>query len=734
MQLIKKIFFLSTISFQLIFSQEVKDSTSTKIEEIKISNKLIVINKQQSSSQINLISKKEIEFQNFQNTADLLGNSGSLFVQKSQQGGGSPVLRGFESSRVLLLVDGIRLNNLIFRSGHLQNVITVDENFLESVIVQYGPTSTLYGSDALGGSVNMITKRPKSIHGFTGNVNTRYSTVNKEKSRYFDLNYSSINFATLTAFSYNDFGSLTMGKRKNPNGDFFGERNNYVETRYIDGQYKDFLVSNPNPYEQVESGYKQYNFMQKFVYQSKKGAYHHFNVQYSTSSDINRYDRLTDKTSTGLRSAEWYYGPQKRLLANYTIEKENVFKNTSLRFDLAYQNIEESRINRNFNNYNLQTRVEKVQVISTGLNYETKLKKANIYYGLETYLEKLNSTAIRRNINTNIESPLDTRYPNGDNKMNRSDVYFSYTSKNNTKTNFNGGLRLGYTQLKSSIADNTLTNFPFTDINQNNFTYSANVGIVHNASEYAIVKSNLSSGFRVPNIDDLAKIFETGNGNIIVPNENLKPEKTITADLGFIIKDKKNKNNIELTYFYTKLIDAIVTDNFTFNNASTLFYDNGLKNVIANQNKGKAFVTGFSVETKSNFAKNLVLNASYNITLGRVINDDQSKTPLDHIPPSFGKVGITYNPQIATFEIYLLYNGQKQLSDYSNSGEDNLVYAPSTGIPAWETYNFKASTKSFKGFTLFAGIENILDIQYRNFASGINAGGRNIYSGMKFTF
>lgn len=719
------------LTTQMSFSQEVTDTTKTQnIEEIKINSKKIKIDKNQTPSQIEIISKEKIEFQNFQNTADMLANSGSLFVQKSQQGGGSPVIRGFEASRVLLLVDGVRMNNLIFRAGHLQNVITVDENFLETALVQFGPTSSLYGSDALGGSVNMITKRAKFGNGFTGNVNTRYSTVNEEKSGYFDLNYGSANFASLTAFSYNDFGDLKMGRTKNHNGDFFGERPFYVET--VNGV--DVLTVNDNKYIQKTSGYKQYNFLQKVAYKTKSGFTHSANFQYSNSTDINRYDRLTDKSSSGLRSAEWYYGPQKRLLAVYSFEKENMFSNTDFKLDAGYQNVEESRINRNFGSANRNNRMEKVAVYSLAANFETKLKKGNLYYGLENYYDDLKSTAFRNNINTGIVTPLDTRYPNGKNNMMRNDVYISYSSKRYVATNFSMGARVGYASLNSTIADNTIFPLPFSEIKQQNLTYSGNIGLVHNASENFIIKTNLSTGYRVPNIDDLAKIFESGAGTLIVPNKDLKPEQTVTGDLGFVLKSKTNKHQFDATYFYTQLYDAIVTDAFTFNGSSTYDFGGGdIRNVIANQNLGKAFVTGVNGNIKATIAKNLQFNGTYNFTLGRVTTNG-NKRPLDHIPPYFGKLGFNYSPSWATFEVYMLFNGKKHLKDYSTSGEDNLVYAPVGGTPAWETYNFKASSKQMNGFTLFAGMENILDTQYRNFASGINAGGRNIYGGAKYSF
>ena len=722
---------LLALTTQLTFSQEVTDTIKAQnIEEIKINSKKITIDKNQTPSQIEIISKEKIEFQNFQNTGDMLGNSGALFVQKSQQGAGSPVIRGFEASRVLLLVDGVRMNNLIFRAGHLQNVITVDENFLETALIQFGPTSSLYGSDALGGSVNMITKRAKFENGFTGNVNTRYSSVNEEKSGYFDINYGTTNIASLTAFSYNDFGDLKMGRTKNHNGEFFGERPQYVET--INGV--DVLLQNDDKYTQKTSGYKQYNFMQKLAFKTKSGFTHSANFQYSTSSNINRYDRLTDPAGSGLKSAEWFYGPQKRLLGVYSLEKENVFSNTDFKLDAGYQSVEESRHNRNFGNYNLQNRTENVTVYSLAANFETKLKKGNFYYGIENYYDDLKSTAEKNNLNTGVVVPLDTRYPNGKNNMMRNDLYVSYSSKRNEATNFSMGARAGYASLNSTIADNSIVALPFTEIKQQNFTYSGNIGLVHNTSENFIVKTNLSSGYRVPNIDDLAKIFESGSGTLIVPNKDLKPEQTITGDLGFVVKSKSNKHQFDATYFYTQLYDAIVTDNFTFNGSSTYDFGGGdVRNVIANQNLGKAFVTGVNGNIKTTIVKNLQFNGSYNITLGRVTTEG-NKRPLDHIPPYFGKLGFNYSPKWATFEAYMLFNGKKHLKDYSTSGEDNLVYAPKTGMPAWETYNFKAATKAMNGFTLFAGMENILDTQYRNFASGINAGGRNIYGGAKYSF
>ncbi|MFM8709962.1 MAG: TonB-dependent receptor plug domain-containing protein, partial [Sphingomonadales bacterium] len=156
------------------------------LEEAVVYTSKFAEKKKNLAQPIDVITAKTIARTNAQNMGDLLINTGQLFVQKSQQGGSSPVIRGFEASRVLLVVDGIRLNNAIYRSGHLQNVITVDQFMLDRVEVLYGPGSTLYGSDALGGVVHIRTRDPQlSKTGktlFTSQLVTRFSNANQERT------------------------------------------------------------------------------------------------------------------------------------------------------------------------------------------------------------------------------------------------------------------------------------------------------------------------------------------------------------------------------------------------------------------------------------------------------------------------------------------------------------------------------------------------------------------------
>lgn len=711
------------------FSQVAVDTTKLKNVELR-AQRYSKSNK--TTQKIESISQKEIELQNFQNTADMLANSGTLAVQKSQQGGGSPVIRGMEANRILLLVDGIRMNNLIFRAGHLQNVITADENMLERVDVLFGSSSTPFGSDALGGAINLQTKKAKLLSDnnnkfLSGNIISRYSSSNEEKSVFGDINFAGKKWASLTAFSYNDFGDLRMGSHKNGKNDFFGERPYYVET--VDNV--DYLVANPDKLIQEFSAYKQYNAMQKVVFQQNSTTQHNLNLQYSTTSDVPRYDRLTDPAGAGLRYARWDYGPQKRFLAAYTFSKDKAFLNSDMNLGLNYQNVEESRISRRFNNDNTKSQVEKVNVYAFTADFKTKMGKADFLYGAEVFYDDLNSSATNSNRATDFVTPTDTRYPNGENHTLRGDIFATYNTNICTNTAFNVGARAGYVTLKSTIADNSFFNLPFNSIEQSNFTYSGAIGIV-NRRETTKVAFNLATAFRVPNVDDLGKLFESGDGVLIVPNPDIKPEKSVTADVSITLWEGKTVE-FENTFYYTRLFDAMVTDHFLFNGQSTVDYDGTPSEVFANQNFGEAHITGISSTLKINITKPLQFYGTFNFTHGR-IDDRTGNTPLDHIPPFYGKTGLKYENKMINLDLYMLYSGKKGISDYSMSGEDNPQYAPANGMPGWQTYNFKGSVHAFKIVIIFAGIENILDTQYRTFASGINASGRNVYLGGKFSF
>ncbi len=720
-----------------VFAQEIKSivDSSYLLNEVTISANKVEQKKRNVAQQIEVLTAKQIASSQAQTTADLLANTGLLTIQKSQQGGGSPVLRGFEANRIVMMVDGVRMNNIIYRGGHLQNVITLDNAILDRAEILFGPASTIYGSDALGGAICFYTKKPRLAYGdkktnIGVNAFYRYGDVNNESAGHVDFNIGGSKLAALTSFTFSQFGDLRSGTNQNPfYKKSYGERPYFVER--ING--KDSLVENEDRFVQKKSAYSQYDFLEKILFQQNEYLSHQLNFQYSGSSDIPRYDRLTDPAGNGLRFADWHYGPQQRLLAAYDLSNRNdanFFQ--SKHMNVSYQTIEESRVTRRFNNNYQDSRVENVAVVGANMDVQRTAGKHEIRIGADFQYNNLKSTASRKDIVADTLGRLDTRYPDGTNSMSNMGVYVSHTWQMSDKLILNAALRGGMTSLQSSFEDTTFFPLPFKNASQVNPVYSGSIGLINTPSDDFKLSLLLSTGFRAPNVDDLSKVFESTAGSVIVPNSDLKPERTVSTELG-ITKYIGTSSMWQNTFYYTQFLDAIVTDEFKYNGKDSIFYNGTLSRVLANQNKRKAYIYGFSSIYHQLLSDNLILDASLTYTYGR-IKTDSSDAPLDHISPLIAHIGLKYEINKFNADFFINYNGWKKIKDYYLNGEDNEQYATADGMPAWFTANLRVSYKVWKYITLQAGVDNILDTQYRTFSSGINAPGRNVFAALRFNY
>ena len=738
----------------LVHAQQTMDSLAQKeLVEIVVSGNKFAEKKKNIVQKIDIISSSYIKKANAQNMGDLLMSTGNVFVQKSQQGGSSPVIRGFEASRVLFVVDGVRMNNLIYRSGHLQNIITVDQNILESAELLQGPSSTLFGSDALGGAVHMISKQPilskeNEKTKISANFFSRYSSANAEKTNHVDVSIGWKKFGLLTSITGSVFGDAKIGKRDLRDFEGFGTRPYYIQP--FNETTGDTIVKNSNDRIQRFSGYTQTDFTQKLLYKPNANTSHGLNIQYSTSSDVPRYDRLQDTMAGLLRYASWYYGPQKRSLFAYTFSANNIkgfFKEYNA--TLSYQSIEESRITREYKRYDrFDKRIEQVGVTGLTIDARKKLKEDEITAGIDVQLNDLRSTASRTNLLTNAILPLDSRYPDGKNRMNNFGVYTQHIHKfKGQKWILNEGLRIQYIALQSNIINNSFFALPVTNIVQKNTAITGNIGMVYMPSTSTRIKFGYASGFRAPNIDDLAKIFESSTSakQVVVPNANLKPEFTHGFDAE-LVKALGKAVEFEVGAFYTNFTNAIIKAPFRLNGKDSMMYNGVQSQVLASQNVNQAYILGGNVRLSIKAGKNWKFNSTFNFTKGRFRTDATKSTqvyqlqpngnyalvqskvstkPLDHIPPAFGKMSIGYDNQKLYAELNMLFNGWKKLDQYNADGEDNAQYATAKGTPAWQTLNIKTGLQVHQRLGIHAGIENIFDLNYRYFASGFSAPGRN---------
>ncbi len=703
------------------------------MEEVVVSANRFAEKRKDVAQSIAVINSNELAHVNQSSTADVMSNQGNVFVQKSQLGGGSPVIRGFETNKVLMVIDGVRMNNAIYRGGHLQNIVTLDNASFDKVEILFGAGSVIYGSDALGGVMHFYTKNPLLSSNdkllVKANAFTRYQSAANGYTGHVDVSVGKRRFGSLTSFTYSKFDDLKQGANRNPFYPSFGARTFYVER--INGI--DSAIVNKDTNLQVGSGYTQIDVMQKFLFKQSDKVQHSLNFQYSTSSDVPRYDRLTETSGGSPKFAEWYYGPQKRLLTAYNLQLTN--KNRfydQVRITAAYQNIEESRIDRRFKKNIRNNRIEKLDIISVNVDAEKMIGKQEFRYGIEVANNSVNSTAFLEDIGADTTGALDTRYPDGGSIMRSIAAYATHTWEISDKWILNDGIRVSNVMLEAEFDDKTYFPFLFDAVKQSNTALNGNLGLIYLPGRDFRFTLLGSTGFRAPNVDDLTKVFESVQGNVIVPNPDLKPEYTYNAEIG-VAKTFNKKVTVSLNGYYTLLKNAITVQPSTFEGSDSIMYNGQLSRVTTSTNAAEAYIYGFEAGVRGNITDQLSITSTINYTYGR-IKTDTTDYPLDHIPPVFGRTGLNLSVKKFRGEVFVQYSGWKRLKDYNLVGEDNISFATPQGTPAWYTLNARVGYQFNKFVSMQVACENILDLNYRQFASNISAPGRNFIVTLRGSF
>lgn len=705
---------------------------SSSLDEIVLSVAKFEMSKKDVPEKIVTITSNDIEFKNPQTSADLLKSSGQVFIQKSQLGGGSPLIRGFSTNRLLIAVDGIRFNTAIFRGGNVQNVISIDPFTIDRTEVILGPGSVVYGSDAMGGVMNFYTKKPKFsfIKGMSlsGNSTVRYASASNEKTGHVDFNIGLKEWSFLSSVSYTDFGDLKMGS----NGPKDYLREEYVETN--NGQ--DVVVTNEDPRVQVKTGYNQINAMQKVRFSPSDKWDFNLGLFYTTTSKYPRYDRLLRKNEGQFRYAVWDYSPQEWINSNLQISnKETRFYDKSI-ITLSYQRFKEGRISRDFDKEDEFETKEIVDAYTAALDFTKNVGSSKLFYGLEYVNNKVHSKGIQKNIFSGVTRETASRYPDGSTWQSMA-AYSSLQLKTSEKTTIQTGLRYSHVFAHASF-DNSIFDFPFSEANINTGALTGSAGLSWQASPILSLKVNLSTAFRAPNIDDIGKIFDSEPGSVVVPNPKLEPEYSYNGEVGVTL----NFNDIvkiDLTTYATHLIDALVRRDYTLDGKTTLIYQGEESNIQAIQNAGEATIYGFEAGLKANLTTHLIFTANYSITGGLQKEEDGSKTPIRHAAPQFGNSHLIFKKNKLSIDAFVEYNGQFDFEDLSPSEQNkSYLYALDKNgnpyAPSWYTLNIGASYQISKAFRLNTSLENITDQRYRPYSSGIAAAGRNLILALNYKF
>ena len=713
-----------------------------QLSEIVLSVSRSTENKRRLAQQIGIISEQQIQEQHPENTTILLREVPGVRVQQSQGGGGSPVLRGFEANRVLLVVDGVRMNNAIYRSGHLHNAISIDPLSLSRAEVIFGPSSVGYGSDALGGVIHFYTKTPlinqdQKIR-IAGSSSYTFTQNTSKQTALFE--YSAPKWAMLQQLSFASFGDVVMGSRRIHGYKNWGKV--FAFSQNSDSRYTALPTVNNNPNIQRNSGYQQLDVLQKWVYHTTNGIKFTLNLQGSQSGNISRFDKLSETKDNNLRFARWEYGPQKRLFVSPQISfVGNRSWLHSGKIIAAAQVLEESRIQRKFDALDRETQIEQLAVLSLNADFKAKTSNGKDWsYGLEFTHNKVRSNAFTQELIVQGEKitgvfpkrPIPTRYPSGGSTYATFAAYLDYRHDFSPKSTLSLGARHTITELDATWTEQALIDARLAQVYQKHQSSNITLGYTHQPNASWQVKALFSTGFRAPNIDDVGKTRED-KGVLNVPNLELRPEYIYSTDIG-LRKQWKEGSFFELNGYYAFINDYIargpyiVKHDLSTADFSTIMHSKEEVKTTANINVGTARIGGFSAQTKWQITAKTDYQASLTYTRG--FGNSKSGN-LPSISPLFVVQKLRWNFSKGNLSLQWHHSRSKSVNHYSAWGEDGLEETPIlqdgtyAGSPAWHRWDMQFAFPLSKAMQLSGGIFNLWDTHYREFASGISAPGRS---------
>ena len=643
--------------------QTPEDSLDNRLDEVILTAVRAEQKVFDAPASVDIINSKTLFKKAARSTPEILMNAPGVFLQKTNHGGGSPFVRGLTGNQTLLLVDGIRLNNSTFRYGPNQYFNTINPFSIDDIEVLRSGGSVQYGSDALGGTIHVLTQNPEFGGGWNGNIGGRWASQNQEKTATAALSFGTDNVAVSLNGALRDFGDLKGGKKTG--------------------------FQSPSGYDEQ---------MLDFKTLMKKGkSLFTLAHQYFEASDVPLYHKVILEN---YRINE--FNPQKRNLSYLKYEfagEKTLFSKLNLTASL--QQTQEGRLSEK-SGTNLQVN-EEDKVRTYGLSAVLTSGGKGFWQastGLEYYSDDVQSNKITKNRQTGEQIASRGLYPDASEAASFS--AFSIHSFVYQHWKLTGGLRLS--QLHMKVHDEELG-----EVTLSPMTIRPMLSLSRFLDDNVHLFFNYSGGFRAPNIDDLGSLGIV-DFRYEIPSYQLKPEKSDAFDVG--LKYREEKVSFTASAFYTKLSQLISRQKVEGEFINEI-------QVYEKVNSQNAYIKGFEVTFESKINKKVNFYGHTSYAFGQNLSKAE---PLRRIPPLNGMLGLDYHKGAFFVKPELMFAAkQNRLS--GGDIDDNRINP--NGTDGWTVLSIY-SRVSKKHYDLIAQIQNLGNIDYRMHGSGINGVGRTL--------
>ena len=604
-------------------------------------------------------------------TTDALASVAGVNLQQTTPGQGAVIIRGLKGSAVLHLVDGMRLSNAIFRTAPTPWFALVPVSSVKRLEVVRGTPASLYGSEAVGGVVQSVSRLPQFDSddvGYAGNVVASFDSAELQKSLRATLDMGTRRLAASFSAEYLQTGDRRIGggERIGPSG--YESKALRAVVRGISADERSWLLD----------------------------------LHYLEQPETPRIDELVAGFGqTEPSSSEFLFAPNQRLFAHF---QHDYIASSGIdwKIDAAWQRIVDDRVTRDFGASD--RRLENNSSDLYGLTVSASGETHTLWWiaGVDIYHDEVRSSRFGQDITNASITELSPRFPDGS-TVGQAGLFGNVQWRVADRHAVNAGVR--YTDVRIDLPDGT-TISPGR--------LSGDLGWVYDLSDTWQFVANAGAGFRAPNIADLGTLGNRPGNRFNIPNTSLEAENVTHGDFG--LRHRSDRWQFELLLFALRYADRIVsvsTGNVTPDGRDVV------QSVNAASSSIRGVEAGLSADLTDRLSVNVVLNYTYGVQ--RIADVEE---PADRIPPLNGRIDLNYAyGDRWSFEAWLVAAAnQDRLSDR----DVRDVRIDPQGTPGWASLGSSATWASAE-WQVTLGVDNLFDRQYRSHGSGIDAPGRNIF-------
>ncbi|MEY3055543.1 MAG: hypothetical protein RLZZ614_64 [Bacteroidota bacterium] len=662
----KKYYFLLSLIFSINVSAQKEDSSFINLDSAIVTSRSIKILDTKNPLVISSITNQQIIEKGARTTPEALMGVSGVFIQKTNHGGGSAFIRGLTGNQTLIVLDGIRLNNAIYRYGPNQYLNTIDMFTVDKIDVLKGVGAVEYGSDAMGGVIHVKTKEnaSKELNKISLNNTSKFISSDMEKTNRTAIQYATNKWDFIGGISLKKYGDLVGGGnigKQNPTG--YDEINYDLKTKIKINNQSQLIYSSQNTIQ------KNVPIYHKIALENYKTNHIDYQVRY-------------------LNYLKYKYIRHKKWISEIII-------------NASTQRTIEQRSNQKNNSSIFMNEADTVKNIGLTAEIVSKPNKNwTMNTGFDYYKDEIFSEAIETNSELNTQVFKRGLYPNGSIYKNSS--IFNIHNLNFNKLNIVAGLR--YNFLHIQMNELTLGNIAIKPS-----ALVSNFGINYQLNQHGFLFGSITTGYRAPNIDDLGSLGIV-DFRYEIPSYDLKPEKSLNTEIGY--KYRSNKIDFSIAAFKMKLKDII----------ARVLLDGQVINsyqVYNKKNIESSYINGAEVNYNYLLSKYLTWYTNATYTYGQNVTKNE---PMRRIPPLFGQNKICFVKKNKTLAITHQFAG-KQDRLAQGDKDDNRI--GKLGTPGWNIFNIDAGWE-FKNLSLNTSLINISNVQYKTHGSGVYAMGRAV--------